>query len=79
MDSPRDPRTDPKAGDVLDNGLRTREVVRVSVNQRGATIVGYVAKVTGNAAKRRWRRVNHTRLSVWRQWARNAEVLETAP
>lgn len=77
-DSRRDPRIDPKVGDILDNGLRTREVVRVAVNRHGATIVKYTAKVTGNTAKRWRRRVNCAFLPAWRQWARNAEVIESA-
>lgn len=68
-DSPRDPRTDPKAGDVLETVFRRRAVTAVYTYASAAPKVEY----------RSGAGVHRSSLSSWKAWSRNAKVLETAP
>ena len=59
----RDPRVDPRAGDVLWKGKVVREVSAVTLNE----VKSYTARGLGI-----WS------LSVWRKWAKCAEVIRAA-
>lgn len=70
MGSPRDPRIDPRRGDKLATAFRTRTVTDTRRNHRGEILVDFVP----GKGLPSW-----CRIESWRQWARNAEVLETTP
>jgi hypothetical protein len=63
----RDPRIDPKAGDVLRKNSLSRRVVEV------ASMDVYWCRDGSD------RRVQPAWISTWRTWARDAEVLTVAP
>ena len=69
MDSPRDPRTDPKAGDVLSTPYRRRVVYEILRSPHGV----FVHWECSNGAR------EYCSLTSWQAWARTAKVLETAP
>lgn len=62
----RDPRADPRPGDVLRNGSETR-----SVRARDSAYNGFVTYHNG---KMTWR----CRISTWKRAMRDAEVLHVA-
>lgn len=63
----RDPRSDPRPGDVLRKGERTRIVL--SAKPLGA---GFM--VSYNSGKR----THDTWISTWREWCRGAEVVRVS-
>ena len=67
--APRDPRKDPKKGDLVSNGGRSREVSDVVCDGLGNIRIHWVSSMT------KW---GSTYLYAWRKWARNAEVKHAA-
>ena len=63
----RNPRMDPRTGDVLRKAGRTRKVVNVV----GLDIY-WCRDKPGSKPQCAW-------ISTWREWARMAEVVEVAP
>lgn len=66
VETPRDPRVDPKPGDVLRKGKRVRTVLVVS------KVFNRVTYTTASGIE------THVLLSYWADWADNAEVLNAA-
>lgn len=65
----RDPRLDPRAGDVLMNRGVRREAQRVS--ESGESVRSFFLSP-------RWRHTEWAPITTWRKWAKNAEVLYRA-
>jgi hypothetical protein len=63
----RDPRVNPKAGDLLTKNGLSRRVVEV------ASLDVYWRREGSD------RRVQPAWISTWREWAKNSDVVEVAP
>jgi hypothetical protein len=69
----RDPRVDPKPGDVFRKGNRERHIIKSIMAGNGWT-----AYQTGSDIKRKRGGITVEALDYWHQWAKNAEVIHAA-
>lgn len=75
MSTERDPRTDPRPGDVMRKGKETREVVRMQTRNDGV-VWRLVTRCT--ATDRNWQWDGYPIMDQWRRWAKGAEVVKNA-
>lgn len=66
----RDPRKDPRPGDIIKDGQDVKRVDAVSPRKQGGFVVSYSGSFSGNGCV--------CGLSSWRRYYRNADVLHVA-
>lgn len=66
----RDPRKDPRKGDVIKHNNEVKTVAAVSTRKQGGMVVRFNCSFGGNGCE--------SGLSAWRSYYRKAEVLHVA-